>query len=94
MGLVRWRCRVEEINLQSFYEEIGEESYMRELLAAMIFREEFVPAPDVQYVHVRRNAEYFGLFAFVEQVMLGGRRYMLQAWGMEIYASVIVKLLS
>lgn len=70
--------RVEEINLQSFYEEVGEESYLREPLAAMIMREEGVPAPDVRYVHVRRNGATLGLFAFVEQV----DDTFLRKWGL------------
>jgi len=60
--------RVEEINLQSYYQEPGEETYMRENLAFHIFNAVGVPAPLMKYIHVRVNNEFYGLFSFVEQV--------------------------
>lgn len=59
---------VEEFNLQSHYQEPGEETYMRENLAAAVFAEAGVPAPAVFHVQVRLNGRYHGLFSFVEQV--------------------------
>lgn len=60
--------KVEEINLQSFYQEPGEETYMRETLALHVFNAVGVPAPLTKYVHVRVNNEFYGLFAFIEQI--------------------------
>ena len=60
--------KVEEINLQSFYQEPGEETYMRETLAFHVFNAVGVPAPLTKYVHVRVNNDFYGLFAFIEQI--------------------------
>ena len=59
---------VEEFNLQSFYDEIGEDSYMRETVAFQVHREAGVPASLSFHVQVKQNGRFFGLFAFVEQV--------------------------
>ena len=59
---------MEEFNLQSFWEEPGEDTYMREPVAFQVMREAGLPAPECFHVHVRQNAQYFGLFAFVEQI--------------------------
>ncbi|CAD7697253.1 unnamed protein product [Ostreobium quekettii] len=59
---------VEEFNLQSFWEEPGEDTYLREPVAFQVMREAGVPAPQSFHVHVRQNGVYYGLFAFVEQI--------------------------
>ena len=41
---------------------------MREPVAFQVMREAGLPAPESFHIHVRRNAEYYGLFAFVEQL--------------------------
>lgn len=59
---------VEEFNLQSFAGEKGEISYMKEPVALQILREAGVKAPDSMYLTVNQNGEYYGMFAFVEQM--------------------------
>lgn len=59
---------VEEFNLQSFYDEPGENSYLREPVAYQIMREAGVPAADSFHLRLNQNGVYYGLFAFVEQV--------------------------
>eukprot|EP01025_Chloroclados_australasicus_P040119 TRINITY_DN4178_c0_g2_i1.p1 TRINITY_DN4178_c0_g2~~TRINITY_DN4178_c0_g2_i1.p1 ORF type:complete len:1028 (-),score=127.01 TRINITY_DN4178_c0_g2_i1:2597-5680(-) len=60
--------RVEEFNLQSFWEEPGEDSFLRETVAFQVLQEAGVPASNTLHMHVIMNKVYFGLFAFVEQV--------------------------
>eukprot|EP00210_Caulerpa_lentillifera_P006730 g6432.t1 len=60
--------RVEEFNLQSFWDEIGEDSYLREPVAFQVHQEAGVPASNSFHLVVHQNGQYFGLFAFVEQV--------------------------
>ena len=60
--------RVSEINLNSHYQEPGEETYMRENLGFAILRRAGVPAPLTRHVHVRVNNEYYGLWSLIEQV--------------------------
>ncbi|GMH43301.1 hypothetical protein BSKO_11223 [Bryopsis sp. KO-2023] len=59
---------VEEFNLQSFYDEPGEDSYLREPAAFKVMRDAGVPASESFHIRVNQNGAYFGLFAFVEQV--------------------------
>ena len=59
---------VEEFNLQSHYQEPGEETYMRPTLASAVFNAAGVPAPAVFHLQVRLNGAYHGLYSFVEQV--------------------------
>lgn len=59
---------VEEFNLQSFFLEKGENSYMREPVALQIMREAGVPASEAMHMTVNQNGEYYGLFAFIEQM--------------------------
>ena len=64
--------RVEEFNVQSFYREMftqsSNTSYMREPLMLQWMRENGVAAPESFHWQVRRNGDFYGLFAFVEQV--------------------------
>lgn len=64
--------RVEEFNLQSFYREMftqsSNTSYMREPLLFKWMRENGMAAPESFHLHLRRNGDFYGLFAFVEQV--------------------------
>jgi len=64
--------RVEEFNMQSFYREMftqsSNTSYMREPLMLKWMRENGVAASESFHWQVRRNGEFHGLFAFVEQV--------------------------
>lgn len=62
------KSKVEEFNLQSFWEEPGEDSYLREPIAFKVMNEAGLPASESFHVRVHQNGEYFGLFAFVEQV--------------------------
>ncbi|GMH43574.1 hypothetical protein BSKO_11496 [Bryopsis sp. KO-2023] len=59
---------VEEFNLQSFWDEPGEDSYMREPLAFEVMREAGVPGSEAFHVRVNMNGDYYGLFAIIEQV--------------------------
>ncbi len=59
------RRLVEEFNLQSHFVD---PSAMRENAAFQFFNDIGTPAPLTQHWHVRLNAEYHGLFSFVEQV--------------------------
>ncbi len=62
---------VEEFNLQSHYREMlnsGNTSYMRENMAFQHLNDADVPACNTMHLHVRRNASYYGLFSFIEQV--------------------------
>ncbi|MCK4997924.1 MAG: lamin tail domain-containing protein, partial [Anaerohalosphaera sp.] len=62
---------VEEFNLQSYYREMlnsGNTSYMRENMAFQYLNDADVPACNTMHLHVRRNAAYYGLFSFIEQV--------------------------
>ncbi|YCM42966.1 CotH kinase family protein [Verrucomicrobiaceae bacterium 227] len=64
--------RAEEFNMQSFYREMftqsSNTSYMREPMMLKWMQEAGVDAPDSFHWQVRRNGEFYGLFAFVEQV--------------------------
>jgi hypothetical protein len=46
----------------------GEESYMRENLAAFFLRATGVPASLVFHLQLRQNSQFYGLYSFVEQV--------------------------
>jgi len=59
---------VSEINLNSHYQEPGEETYMRENLGFAILRRAGVPASLTRHVVVRVNGEFYGLFSLIEQV--------------------------
>ena len=59
---------VEEFNLNSQWQEPGEETYMRLNLANAIMDAAKVPAPTTFHVHVQVNGKYYGLFSFVEQI--------------------------
>ncbi|CAG9462414.1 unnamed protein product [Pedinophyceae sp. YPF-701] len=67
-GMWDGAVEVEEVNLQSFWEEPGEETYMREIVALQLMRDSGVPASQSQYVVVHMNAAFFGLFNMIEQV--------------------------
>eukprot|EP01026_Neomeris_dumetosa_P052580 TRINITY_DN465_c1_g1_i1.p1 TRINITY_DN465_c1_g1~~TRINITY_DN465_c1_g1_i1.p1 ORF type:complete len:660 (+),score=77.06 TRINITY_DN465_c1_g1_i1:186-2165(+) len=71
------KSKVEEFNLQSFWEEPGEDSYMRETVAFQVLQEADVPASDTFYVTLFLNNQFFGLFAFIEQV----DDNFLEKWG-------------
>eukprot|EP01024_Parvocaulis_polyphysoides_P030474 TRINITY_DN27701_c1_g1_i3.p1 TRINITY_DN27701_c1_g1~~TRINITY_DN27701_c1_g1_i3.p1 ORF type:complete len:706 (+),score=98.23 TRINITY_DN27701_c1_g1_i3:148-2118(+) len=71
------RAKVEEFNLQSFWMEQGEDSYMRETVAFQVLQEADVPSSDTFYVTVFMNNQFFGLFAFIEQV----DDNFLERWG-------------
>ncbi len=64
--------RVEEFNIQSFYREMftqsSNTSYMREPLMLKWMRESGVATPESFHWQVRQNGNFYGLFAFVEQV--------------------------
>lgn len=59
---------VEEFNLQSFWEEPGEDTYLREPLTFKVMNEAGLPSSESFHVRVHQNGQYYGLFAFVEQV--------------------------
>ena len=64
--------KVEEFNLQSFYREMftqsSNTSYMREPMMFQFMQEAGAEAPEAFHLHVRRNGDFYGLFAFIEQV--------------------------
>ncbi|MEW5306997.1 MAG: hypothetical protein WDW36_009419 [Sanguina aurantia] len=67
----RWRDDAPTVNtfgLQSFWSELGEPSYMREVLALTAMQEAGDPAPTSFHVQVWRNGVFFGLFSYVEEV--------------------------
>ncbi|MEW5320138.1 MAG: hypothetical protein WDW38_011235 [Sanguina aurantia] len=59
---------VNTFGLQSFWSELGEPSYMREVLALTAMQEAGDPAPTSFHVQVWRNGVFFGLFSYVEEV--------------------------
>ena len=59
---------VSEFNLQSHFQEPGEETYMRENLASATFAAAGVPAPAMFHLVVYLNGAYHGLYSFVERV--------------------------
>ena len=59
---------MEELNLHSSFDEPGPESYLRETLAAAVFERLGVAAPAAKHVVLRRNGEFYGLYALAEQV--------------------------
>ena len=44
---------------------------MREVIGATVMRDSGVPTFDTEYIHVMRNAQFYGLFAFDEEVTAG-----------------------
>lgn len=62
------KLSVEEFNLQSFFDEPGEDSYMRETAAYAVMEEAGVPASESFHTRLNMNGKFYGLFAFVEQV--------------------------
>lgn len=59
---------VSSFGLQSYYYELGERSYMKDMLGLMVLREAGVPTPESFYLDVRLNGRFFGLFGFIEDV--------------------------
>lgn len=59
---------VEEFNLQSHWEEPGEETYMRENIASDFFAEAGLPVFDTLHVELVQNGKFYGLYSIVEQV--------------------------
>lgn len=59
---------VSNVNLDSMYDELGEESYMRFVLASAFFEEVGVPAPITFHVRMSQNNVFQGLYAFAEQI--------------------------
>jgi hypothetical protein len=59
---------VSEVNLQSFFEELGENSYMKEVVALRVMQEAGVPAPSSFHLVLNRNGAFYGLYGFVEDV--------------------------
>eukprot|EP01025_Chloroclados_australasicus_P013026 TRINITY_DN1620_c0_g1_i5.p1 TRINITY_DN1620_c0_g1~~TRINITY_DN1620_c0_g1_i5.p1 ORF type:complete len:1023 (+),score=138.19 TRINITY_DN1620_c0_g1_i5:371-3439(+) len=72
------RARVEEFNLQSFWMETGEDSYMREVVGLKVLQEAGIAASDSFYLTLFMNNQFFGLFAFIEQV----DDNFLERWGL------------
>lgn len=60
--------RVSDANLDSMYDELGEESYMRFALASAFFEEVGVPVPIAFHVRMSQNNEFQGLYTLVEQL--------------------------
>ena len=60
--------RRRRVNLNSFFEEMGEDSYLREPLAAAVLAAEGVTVSRVEHIHLRLNGNFYGLYALVEQV--------------------------
>ena len=59
---------VEEFNLNSHWQEPGEETFMRLHLANAIMSIAEVPAPQVFHLQMQVNGKYYGLFSFVEHI--------------------------
>ena len=59
---------VSDVNLDSMYDELGEESYMRFVLASAFFEEVGVPVPITFHVRLSQNNVFQGLYAFAEQI--------------------------
>ena len=55
-------------NLQSFGFELGENTYMKEVVGYRVMAEAGVPAARAFHVAVMRNNRFYGLFAFVEEL--------------------------
>jgi len=60
--------KAEEVNLQSHWEEPGEETYMRENVAVDFFREGGLPVFAALHVEVHQNGRFYGLYSIVEQI--------------------------
>ncbi|KAF5838031.1 coth protein-domain-containing protein [Dunaliella salina] len=61
---------VTKFGLQSHYFELGERSYMKDLLGVKVLAESGVPVSNTFHLDVRLNGEFFGLFSFVEMIDL------------------------
>ena len=59
---------VEEFNLQSHWEEPGEESYMRENVASDFFRAAGLPVFEALHVELIQNGRFYGLYSIIEQI--------------------------
>ncbi|UPQ97511.1 spore coat protein CotH [Chloropicon primus] len=59
---------VEEFNLQSHWEEPGEETYMRENIASDFFKDAGLPVFETLHVEVVQNGRFYGLYSIVEQI--------------------------
>jgi hypothetical protein len=59
---------VGSFNLQSFGFELGENTYMKEVVGYRVMREAGVTASNAFHVAVMRNNKFYGLFAIVEEV--------------------------
>ena len=67
-GSAPGRLSMEEINLQSHWEEPGEDSYMRENVATDFFRDAGLPTYATLHVELRQNGMFYGLYSIVEQI--------------------------
>merc|ERR1712176_1434459 len=59
---------VEEFNLQSHWEEPGEETFMRENIASEFFKEAGLPVFETLHVELVQNGRFYGLYSIIEQI--------------------------
>ena len=62
------KMEVEEFNLQSHWEEPGEETYMRENVASDFFKEAGLPVFETLHVELIQNGRFYGLYSIIEQI--------------------------
>ena len=62
------QIKVEEFNLQSHWEEPGEESYMRENIASDFFHDNGLPVSSALHVEIIQNGKFYGLYSIIEQM--------------------------
>jgi hypothetical protein len=59
---------VEEFNLQSHWEEPGEETFMRENIASDFFKDAGLPVFETLHVELVQNGRFYGLYSIIEQI--------------------------
>eukprot|EP00879_Flechtneria_rotunda_P010510 GHRR01010987.1.p1 GENE.GHRR01010987.1~~GHRR01010987.1.p1 ORF type:complete len:289 (+),score=36.98 GHRR01010987.1:1043-1909(+) len=67
-----------ELKLNSYYTELGENSFIKEVVAYQVMADEGVPAPISYHVSVYLNGKFYGLFGIVEDIGVN----LLQRFGL------------
>lgn len=69
---------VSNLKLNSYYVELGEISFMKEVIAYQVLRDEGVVAPLSFHTAVYLNGKFYGLFGIIEEVDTN----LLEHWGL------------
>ncbi|KAF6266395.1 coth protein-domain-containing protein [Scenedesmus sp. NREL 46B-D3] len=69
---------VGDLKLNSYYVELGEISFMKEVIAYQVLREAGVVAPLSFHTQVHLNGRFYGLFGIIEEVDTN----LLEHWGL------------